>query len=78
MIVRSLDIDGLKVKYSSLTLFRVKDATAAALTNEVNPLFIPSSVTVKNTYLITDGGEQAFKPKPSYFDDVFATIKIDY
>lgn len=78
VVVRSLDIDGLKVKYSSLTLFRVKDATAAALTNEVNPLFIPSSVTVKNTYLITDGGEQVFKPKTSYFDDAFADISVDY
>ena len=78
VITRSIDIDGLKVEANSFTLFRIANATGDSLTNATNPLFIPTSVTVRNTYLVSANGESALKPRASYFSDAFAEIEIDY
>ena len=78
VMIRSIDVDGLKIMGESLTIFNANNATRDALISKINPLFIPESVRLRNVYLVTSEGERAYKPRISCHDDVFATIKIDY
>lgn len=78
VMTRSIDIDGLRVETDTFTVFHANNASRDALTNKKNPLYIPNDVKIKNTYLVTDNGERAFKPRTSHLDDAFADIMIDY
>lgn len=78
VMIRSIDIDGLKVEENPFTIFRITNAKKDVVENEINPLFIPSNVKVRNAYLVTETDERAFKPLMSCFDDAFAEIKMDY
>ena len=78
VMTRGIDIDGLRLRSDSLALFHINDATKDAQKNKINPLIIPSSVKVRNTYLVGKDGELPFKPRISDFDDAFAQIEMDY
>ena len=78
VMIRSIDVDGLKIMGESLTIFNANNATHDALINKINPLFIPESLRLRNVYLVTPEGERAYKPKTSCFDDAFAKIAVDY
>ena len=47
-ITRSLTVDGLVCESSALTLYNIGAATSDSLTDEVNRLYLPECVRVKN------------------------------
>ena len=73
---RTLTIDGLTVKGNALSIFNIYGATEDALTDEVNPLYLPERITVSRVY--GADGVTEITPALSARDDAFARLSYDY
>lgn len=74
-MVRHLEVDGLTVESGQLALFRINGAARGVTEDAVNPLYLPTSVSVKNLYKAD--GTTVLVPKVSKSDDAFADIVIE-
>lgn len=74
-MVRHLEVDGLTVESGQLALFRINGAARGVTEDAVNPLYLPTSVSIKNLYKAD--GTTVLVPKVSKSDDAFADIVIE-
>ena len=74
-MIRSLDVDGLVAESGQLALFRISGAARGVTEDDVNPLYLPTSVSIKNLYKAD--GTTVLVPKVSKSDDAFADIVIE-
>jgi hypothetical protein len=75
-ITKTLDIDGLVCESDSVVLYTVNHANVAALTDEVNPLYPPERVRIRNVYK-ADGATH-FRPAIMADGEVFASVEYIY
>ena len=75
-MVRNVYIDGLKAESGTLYIFNIKNATEAALSDSVNPLYLPSRIEVSG--IVGVDGVTAITPKTSKNSDAFAGIAIEF
>ena len=74
-MIRHLEVDGLTVESGQLAIFRISGAYKGVTEDTVNPLYLPSSVSIKNLYRAD--GVTPLIPKVSKSDDAFADIVIE-
>ena len=75
-ITTSLDVDGLVCECPDVALYDIAYATVESLTDEVNRLYLPSRVTVKNVF--GADGKTPFKPEISKQIDTFKEVEYIY
>ena len=73
-MTRSLTIDGLTVSLSKFYLYKINGAAITALTDSVNPIFIPEAVQVSNVRQPNGSEVQIFL---SAYSDAFSTIELN-
>ncbi len=75
-MVRNVLIDGLLAESNTLYIFNIKNASEAALTDSVNPLYLPDSIVVSNIF--GSDGKTEITPVVSKNQDAFAGLEIEY
>lgn len=75
-ITTSLDVDGLVCECQEVALYDVYEATAGSLNDEVNKLYLPESVKVKNVFAAD--GKTPYKPIMAKQTDAFEGVKYIY
>ena len=73
-VTRSLTIDGLTVSLSKFYLYKINGAAMTALTDSVNPIFIPEAVQVSNVRQPNGSEVEIFL---SSYSDAFSTIELN-
>ena len=73
-VTKTLDIDGLVCENDSVDLYSIRNADAAALTDEVNPLYLPELVKVKNVFKAD--GVTPLKPNVAVEREAFEAVKF--
>ena len=78
-MTRSVTADGLEIGGDLLYIFNVKSASKSALTDETNPLYLPSSVRISDVYKVDESGNKVgVTPTVSKnLDDAFSTLEIE-
>ena len=75
-ITTNLTVDGLVCECPDVALYDVYEATASSLTDEVNRLYLPESVSVKNVFAAD--GVTPFKPVMAKQTEAFEGVKYIY
>ena len=75
-ITTSLDVDGLVCECPDVALYDVYEATASSLNDEVNRLYLPKSVKVKNVFAAD--GKTPYKPIMAKQAEAFEAVEYIY
>ena len=72
-VTTSLTVDGLVCENESVSLYSVRNATADSLSDEVNKLYLPECVRVKNVF--ASDGVTPYKPALAEETEAFLGVK---
>lgn len=75
-ITTSLTVDGLVCECDEVALYDVSSATPEALSDDVNALYLPEWVKVKNVF--SADGVTPYKPEISHQKEAFASVRYLY
>ena len=73
-ITNSLTIDGLVCEGDKVNLYEIYCANSESLKDEINPLYLPEYVSLKNVF--GADGVSPFRPEISSQKDIFENVKV--
>ncbi len=71
-ITRNVTVDGFVVKSGKMAVYNIRNAIPESVSDDVNPLYLPESVSLSNVY--GPDGKTELKVELSESDDAFARI----